>query len=259
MFGIGFVLLVAVFGPMVTPYDPFKQDLFNRLAPSSGAHLLGTDQYGRDVLSRVILGTRYSVLVGFLSAFSAFAIGTSLGILSGYLGGKFDGFMAEVVNILMIFPGILLGILIVAVLGAGLINLIITITIILIPRFVRISRGIAITLKERDFVMAAQALGQRNTKIMSRHILPNLLSEVLVMATLWTSTAILAEAGLSFLGLGIQPPVPSWGGMIRDGIDMIQSAPWLSLYPGLAILFTVLSLNLMGDGIRDAIDPRLMN
>lgn len=257
IFGIALMVLVAIFGPALTPHDPFRQNLFNRLSPPSAENILGTDQYGRDVFSRTVLGTRYSILIGFSSAFAAFVIGTILGVLSGYLGGKFDGFMVEVTNIMMIFPGILLGILIVAVLGSSLVNLIITIVLILIPRFVRISRSLAITLKERDFIMAAHALGQKRTRVMARHILPNLVAEVLVMGTLWTSTAILAEAGLSFLGLGIQPPLPSWGGMIRDGIDIIQRAPWLSVYPGLAILVTVLSLNLVGDGVRDAIDPRL--
>lgn len=255
--GIVMIILVAVFGPFVTPHDPFEQDLFNRLAPPSQEFILGTDQYGRDVLSRTILGTRYSVAIGFSSALAAFALGTALGILSGYAGGRLDQLMIEMTNIMMIFPGILLGILIVAVLGSSFTNLVITITLILIPRFVRVSRGLAITLKERDFIMAAHALGQRRIQVMAQHILPNLVSEVLVMATLWTSTAILAEAGLSFLGLGIQPPLPSWGGMIRDGIDIIQRAPWVSVYPGLAILLTVLSLNLIGDGVRDAIDPRL--
>ncbi|MEX2541048.1 MAG: ABC transporter permease [Trueperaceae bacterium] len=257
--GISFMVLVAIFGPMVMPNDPFDQNLFNRLQPPSGEFLLGTDQYGRDVLSRVIMGTRYSILIGFTAAASAFILGTALGIFSGYLGGRADQLMVEAVNIMMVFPGILLGILIVAVLGSSFVNLIVTITFILVPRFIRVSRGLAISLKERDFVMAAQALGQNRARVMAKHILPNLVSEVLVMATLWTSTAILAEAGLSFLGLGIQPPLPSWGGMIRDGIDIIQRAPWLSVYPGLAILVTVLSLNLVGDGVRDAIDPRISN
>lgn len=257
MAGIAIMVIIAAFGPLAMPHDPFKQDLFNRLSPPSEEFLLGTDQYGRDVLSRTIMGTRYSVLIGFTSAFAAFAIGTALGILSGYVGGRLDQLMSEIVNVMMVFPGILLGILIVAVLGASFTNLIITITLILVPRFVRVSRGLAITLKERDFIMAAHALGQNRMRVMAQHILPNLVSEVLVMATLWTSTAILAEAGLSFLGLGIQPPLPSWGGMIRDGIDIIQRAPWLSVYPGLAIVVTVLSLNLVGDGVRDAIDPRL--
>ncbi|MEX2536082.1 MAG: ABC transporter permease [Trueperaceae bacterium] len=259
LIGIGLMLLIAFFGPALTPHDPFKQDLFNRLQAPSQDFLLGTDQYGRDVLSRTLMGTRYSLLIGFSSALAAFLIGTALGVLSGYVGGRLDQVMVEVVNVMMIFPGILLGILIVAVLGSSFTNLIFTITLILIPRFVRVSRGIAITLKERDFILAAEALGQKRTRVMAQHVLPNLVSEVLVMATLWTSTAILAEAGLSFLGLGIQPPLPSWGGMIRDGIDIIQRAPWLSVYPGLAILITVLSLNLIGDGVRDAIDPRLSN
>ncbi len=259
MAGIAIMVVVAAFGPLVMPHDPFKQDLFNRLSPPSAEFLMGTDQYGRDVLSRTIMGTRYSVLIGFVSAFAAFVIGTALGILSGYVGGRLDQLMNEVVNVMMVFPGILLGILIVAVLGPSFTNLVVTITLILAPRFVRVSRGLAIALKERDFIMAAHALGQSRLRVMARHILPNLVSEVLVMATLWTSTAILAEAGLSFLGLGIQPPLPSWGGMIRDGIDIIQRAPWLSVYPGLAIVVTVLSLNLVGDGVRDAIDPRLSN
>jgi peptide/nickel transport system permease protein len=257
--GLGLLLLIiaaAVFAPLIAPHDPLEQSIVNRLMPPSSEFWLGTDPYGRDVLSRIIYGARVSLLVGFVSILIAMTIGTIVGILSGYIGGKFDQFVMSVVDVMLSFPSLLLGLLVAAVLGASLENLIIAIALTEIAPFVRLARAPTLMLKEREFIEAGRSLGFSHTRLMGVHILPNLMADVLVMGSMWMATAIRTEASLSFIGLGVKPPTPTWGGMIREGFENILDAWWLAVFPSIAVLLTVLALNLLGDALRDAIDPK---
>ncbi|WP_263144846.1 ABC transporter permease [Pseudomonas sp. RIT-PI-AD] len=258
---LGFVLLVAIvlaaiFAPWLSPYDPINQDIVHRLLPPSADYWLGTDSFGRDVFSRILYGARVSLLVGFVSILIAIVVGTVIGVVSGYVGGKFDQLVMSVVDVMLAFPSLLLGMLVAAVLGASLENLIIAIAITEIAPFVRLARAPTLALKEREFVEAGRALGFSHGRIMAVHILPNLIADVLVMGSLWMATAIRTEASLSFIGLGVRPPSATWGGMIRDGFDNILDAWWLAVFPSIAVLLAVLALNLLGDALRDAIDPK---
>lgn len=253
---VGLVLLaaivfIAVFAPLIAPYDPFEQSIVARLEPPSAEFLLGTDSYGRDVLSRLIYGSRISLLVGFV------AILIAIGIVAGYVGDLFDQLVMGLLDVMLSFPTLLLGLMIAAMLGASLENLVIAIAITEIAPFARVARAPIIALKQQDFVMAGRALGFGPIRIMGIHILPNLISDVVVMSSLWMASAIRTEASLSFIGLGVPPPTPSWGSVIREGFENILDAWWLAVFPSLAILFTVLALNLLGDALRDAIDPKL--
>ncbi|MGL4527239.1 MAG: ABC transporter permease [Aestuariivirga sp.] len=251
------IVAIAAFAPWIAPYDPLEQNIVSRLEPPSAQYWFGTDSYGRDVLSRLIYGARISLVVGFVAILIAMTIGALIGILAGYIGGVFDQLVMGLLDVMLSFPTLLLGLMIAAMLGASLENLIIAIAITEIAPFARIARAPTITLKQRDFVEAGRARGFGPIRIMGVHILPNMISDVVVMGSLWMASAIRTEASLSFIGLGVPPPTPTWGGTIREGFENILDAWWLAVFPSLAILFTVLALNLLGDALRDAIDPKL--
>jgi peptide/nickel transport system permease protein len=251
------IVLVAVFAPLIAPHDPLEQNIAVRLEPPSSEFLLGTDNYGRDVLSRLIYGGRISLLVGFVAILIAMTIGCTIGIIAGYVGGLLDQLVMGVLDVMLSFPALLLGLMIAAMLGASLQNLVVAIAITEIAPFARVARAPTIALKQQDFVMAGRALGFGPVRIMGVHILPNLISDVVVMSSLWMASAIRTEASLSFIGLGVPPPTATWGSMIREGFDNILDAWWLAVFPSLAILLTVLALNLLGDALRDAIDPKM--
>jgi peptide/nickel transport system permease protein len=254
---LAIIVLAAVFAPWISPHDPLEQNIVYRLQPPSADYWLGTDSYGRDVLSRLIYGSRISLSVGFGAIAIAMTIGSTLGILAGYIGGLVDQMIMGLVDVLLSFPTLLLGLMIAAMLGASLQNLIIAIAITEIAPFVRVARAPTITLKQRDFVEAGRALGFSPIRLMRVHILPNMISDVVVMGSLWMASAIRTEASLSFIGLGVPPPTATWGAMIREGFENILDAWWLTVFPSVAILLTVLALNLLGDALRDAIDPKL--
>ena len=251
------IVLVAIFAPLLAPHDPLQQNIVSRLEPPSAEFLLGTDSYGRDVLSRLMYGARVSLVVGFVAILIAMTIGSIIGIVSGYVGGRFDQIVMGLLDVMLSFPTLLLGLMIAAMLGASLQNLIIAIAITEIAPFARVARAPTISLKQRDFVEAGRALGFGPVRIMGVHILPNMISDVVVMSSLWMASAIRTEASLSFIGLGVPPPTATWGSMIREGFENILDAWWLAVFPSLAILATVLALNLLGDALRDAIDPKL--
>ncbi|BAM90353.1 dipeptide transporter [Bradyrhizobium oligotrophicum S58] len=251
------IIMVAVLAPLIAPHDPLEQNIVARLEPPSAEFLFGTDNYGRDVLSRLIYGARISLMVGFVAILIAMTIGCTIGIVAGYVGGALDQVVMGVLDVMLSFPALLLGLMIAAMLGASLQNLIIAIAITEIAPFARVARAPTIALKQQDFVIAGRALGFGPVRIMGVHILPNLISDVVVMSSLWMASAIRTEASLSFIGLGVPPPTPTWGSMIREGFDNILDSWWLAVFPSLAILLTVLALNLLGDALRDAIDPKL--
>lgn len=250
-------ILAFILAPWISPHPPEAQNMAARLKPPSETYAFGTDEYGRDVLSRVIWAARPSLTVGVLAVALAMPVGTLIGVLAGYKRGRFDMVATHLADTLLSIPSLILGLTVVAVLGPSTFNLIIAIALSLVPNFIRLARGPTIALAEREFVQAARALGVPEWRIIGFHILPNLVGQVMVMSTLYMATAIRAEASLSFLGLGIQPPTPSWGNMLRSGVDRILFAPWLAVYPGLAIVLAILGFNLLGDALRDALDPRL--
>lgn len=251
------IIPIAIFAPLLSPYDPLDQNVSEKLTGLRAKHLMGTDVFGRDVLSRVIYGARVSLMVGVFSVMLAIIIGTAMGIYAGFKGGKTEDIIMRGADILMSFPNLIMGLMVMAILGSGFIKLILAIGIVMTPRFIRIAHGSTLTVKEREFIDAAKAMGLSNWRIMTKHILPNILGEVLVMGALWVGTAIRIEANLSFIGLGVSPPTPTWGNMIREGLSHLTNAPWLSIFPGIAILITILSFNMIGDGIRDVTDPRI--
>jgi peptide/nickel transport system permease protein len=256
---IGCVALVAIaiIGPIIAPYDPVDQDMLARFAPSSFSHWLGTDEFGRDVLSRLLHATRASIGISLLSVFLGLAFGTVIGIVAGYRGGWIDAVLMELSNLLLAFPTIVLGILVLVALGSGVFNVVIALTIAFAPRFIRLVRAETLTVKEKSFVEAARASGASDLRIMHRYIFPNVIGTAIVSAALWTATALRAEATLSFLGLGVQLPFPSWGNMTSEAVLYIFSNASLVLWPCLAIVFAVVSFNLVGDALRDYLDPRL--
>ena len=256
---LGLIVLLAIFAPMIAPYDPIKQNILHRLSPPSSDFWFGTDSYGRDVLSRLLYGARISLSIGFLAVLIAMVVGSALGILAGYIGGVFDQVVMGIVDVMLSFPTLLLGLMIAAMLGASFENLIIAIAITETAPFARVARAPTIAMKRRDFVEAGRSLGFTPLRIMRVHILPNILSDIVVVASLWMASAIRTEASLAFIGLGVLPPTATWGGMIREGFDNILSAWWLVVFPSLAILLTVLALNILGDALRDAIDPKTRN
>ena len=253
---LALMILLALIGPYAIPQDPFQQDILHRLAPPSTQHVLGTDQYGRDVLARVVLGTRPSLQIALFSMLFSMALGVPIGILAAYRGGWLDVLVLRFVDVMMSFPTLVLGVAIAAVLGAGLNKVILAIGIAFVPRFIRLARAPVLVIRESTYVEAARAVGMGTSRLLRRHILPNVIGEILVVATLWMATAIRVEASLAFLGLGVQPPYPSLGSMIREGVDRLTVAPWLALAPGAAILLLVIAINLIGDGMRDLFDPR---
>jgi peptide/nickel transport system permease protein len=253
---VGVVLLTALAGPLVAPYPPAAQLLELRLAPPSAAHPLGLDELGRDVLSRLLFGARVSVAVGFAVVILAGSLGTLVGALAGYVGGAVDALLMRATDVVLAFPGILLAIALVAMLGPALAHVVIALAAIGWVGYARLVRGQVLKIREEEFVLAARAAGVPGSRVLLRHVLPNVLPLLLVQATLGMAGAVLAEAGLSFLGLGQPPPGASWGAMINTGRAHLLDAPHVALFPGLAIVWTVLGLNFLGDGLIAALDPR---
>jgi peptide/nickel transport system permease protein len=259
MFGLAVVvifILLALFAPLLAPYDPAAQSWAAVRKPPSALHLFGTDEVGRDILARIIFGTRASLLAGLISILIAISIGVPVGLAAGFLGGFLDSLLSRITDAMLACPFLILAIALAAFLGPSLGNAMIAIGITSTPIFVRLTRGQVMAVKVEDYVEAARAIGNPRWRIAIVHILPNILPALLVQATLSIATAIIAEASLSFLGLGQQPPAPSWGSMLNSAQRFLSSAPWMAVWPGLAIFLTVLSFNLLGDGLRDALDPR---
>jgi ABC-type dipeptide/oligopeptide/nickel transport system permease subunit len=256
---IGAMIVFAVFAPLLAPYDPLDQQLEHVLEPESAQHLMGTDDLGRDMLSRVIFGARLSLLAAIYAVGIAFAIGVPVGLLSGYYGGRWDELLVmRIVDAVQAFPFLILALALAATLGAGFGNAMIAIGLGFAPAFVRIVRAQVMSVAGQDYILAASAIGARDSRILLRHVLPNSMAPLLVQTTLSMAAGVLAEAGLSFLGLGAQPPTPSWGQMLSVAQGYISLAPWLAYWPGLAIFLAVMGFNLIGDGVREALDPRLL-
>jgi ABC-type dipeptide/oligopeptide/nickel transport system permease subunit len=256
---IGVLIILAGCAPLITPYDPLNQDLDHVLEPESAQHLMGTDDLGRDMLSRIIFGARLSLLAAIYTVGIAFAIGVPVGMLSGYYRGAWDELVVmRIVDAIQAFPFLILALALAATLGAGFGNAMIAIGLGFTPAFVRIVRAQVMSVASLDYILAASAIGARDSRILLRHVLPNSMAPLLVQTTLSMAAGVLAEAGLSFLGLGAPPPTPSWGQMLSVAQGYISLAPWLAYWPGLAIFLAVMGFNLIGDGIREALDPRLL-
>jgi peptide/nickel transport system permease protein len=253
------IILVALAAPLLTSHDPIVQNAAHQLQGPSAQHIFGTDEYGRDTWARLIYGARVSLLIGLASTAIAMVIGSAIGLLAGWYGGRIDAVVMQIMDALLAFPALILGLIVVAMLGPSTTNIILAIALTSIPPFARIARAPTIALKEREYVEACRALGYSDARILLVHILPNLLAEILVMGSLWTANAIRTEASLAFIGLGIKPPAPTWGGMIRSGFENILDSAWLAVVPSVAILLVIFALNLLGDGLRDAVDPKLKN
>jgi peptide/nickel transport system permease protein len=252
---LGFFVLIAVFAPLIAPFDPNEMSL-NMMDNPSGTHWLGTDDLGRDLLSRVIWGTQISLFVGVSTVTLALVAGVTLGVLAGYYGGWIDTIIMRYIDLQWAFPNFIIAVYLVAVFGTGLLNVIVAISLAFLDDFARIARSMVLTLKEEQYVDAARVQGFSDARIMFRHILPNALAPLIVQATVSVSYAILGEASLSFLGLGVNPNTPTWGLILADGRSFISQAWWLGVYPGLAIMLVVLAINFVGDGLRDALDVR---
>ena len=251
------IVLTSIFAPLIAPYDPLAQDLPCRLSGRDVNHRLGTDDFGRDVLSRIIWGSRISLIIGTCSVAFGMFLGAMMGMVAGYYRGKVETSIMRFIDVLMCFPDLILAVAVTAVLGASLVNLIFTIGLVMTPRFARLAHGSLLSIRESDYVTAAHAIGVGIPRMLRKHIFPNISGELLVAGTLWVGEAIRLEANLAFIGLGVQPPTPTWGNMTREGVDVLINAPWISIYAGLSILITVLSFNMLGDGVRDMVDPRL--
>lgn len=253
--------LTAVFSSVIVDYenDVITQDMKNRLVPPNAEHIFGTDQYGRDLFARVIWGTRISLYVGLLVIVIALSLGAMIGATAGYFGGKIDNVLMRIMDIFLAIPAMLFAIAIVATLGPGIVNIIIAMGIARTPQFSRIVRSAVLSIREQEFIEAAKACGTKNSRIILKHILPNAIGPIIVQTTQNMATAILGVAALSFIGVGIQPPTPEWGSMLSESRDQMRFYPYLMIPPGFAIMLAVLSLNLIGDGLRDALDPRLKN
>lgn len=251
------VMILAILAPWIAPHDPLEQDVLAKLKPPFDNYYLGTDYYGRDILSRLLYGAQISLVIGIASTVIALVIGSVIGILAGWRGGRFDIVIMQAMDMLLAFPSLILGLILVAMLGPSMMNIIIAIALTSIPSFARIARAPTITVKEREFIDAGRALGFSDLRLMAGHILPNIFPEILVMGSLWLANAIRTEASLAFIGLGVKPPIATWGGMIREGFENILDSYWLVLAPSIAILIVVFGLNILGDGLRDAIDPKL--
>ena len=251
------VLAVALLAPVIAPYNPIANSLTDRLKSPSRAHLFGTDDFGRDVFSRVVWGARVSLLVAAVVVSVAALGGGAIGLVSGYLGGRLDHVVMRVVDMMLAFPALLLALALMAGLGSSIFNVILAVTVAFLPRFTRLQRAVTLPVREREFVTAAVALGSSQGRVLLHHVAPNCLAPALVMLTVSAADAILVESSLSFLGLGVQPPAPTWGAVISDGRSFLRNAPWISGFSGAAIMITVLGLNLLGDGLRDLLDPTL--
>jgi len=254
---IGVLVFAAIFAPYQAPYNPYTVSLDTRLQPPGGAHLLGTDELGRDILSRLIFGTRVALWVGIVTVVLSGFLGVSGGLVAGFLGGYWDAVIMRLVDVFLAFPVIILAIAIVAVRGPGLTNVLLALALVYWTSYARVARAIVLLLREEEYTWAARTLGASPVRIMLRHLLPNAVAPMVVLASLGMGNAILAEAALSFLGLGIQPPEASWGSMLNVGMGFLRDASFLSTFPGVAIFVTVLGFNLLGDGLRDALDPRM--
>jgi peptide/nickel transport system permease protein len=254
--GVMILILVALLASIIAPYDPTAQSR-DSMEPPSLSHLMGTDRFGRDLFSRVVFGTRISLRIGFIAVGIGASIGLVLGLIGGYYGGNIDRALVMLTDAMLAFPGILLAMTIVSVLGTGLTNVMIAVGISSVPGYIRLVRGSVLSAREQVYVESAQAVGCSDLRILFRHILPNVLAPAVVLATLAIPVTILSAAGLSFLGLGAQPPTPEWGIMVSEGRQFLRSGWWIATFPGLVIMMTVLSVNLFGDGLRDAIDPRM--
>ncbi len=250
-------ILAAVFAPLIAPFDPYKQNLSQSLHQPSSEHLLGTDMLGRDVLSRIIYGARVSLVVGLVVVIIAGVLGMSIGLVSGYFGGKLDSILMRLMDAMIAIPMIVLAMAIGAVLGGGIVNVIIALGLAIVPAYARLMRGQVLSVKQSDYVIAGMLTGISSLRNMVVHVLPNCISPLIVLITMNLGMAILAEAGLSFLGLGIVPPGASWGSMVNDGYKYLLTNPVLSMAPGVAIMIVVLAFNIVGDALRDALDPRL--
>ncbi len=251
------VVVTAILAPVLATHDPLEQNFLEKLKGPSGEFILGTDGYGRDIWSRLVYGARLSLWIGGVSILIAMVIGSLIGMVAGYFGGRLDIAIMQVMDVLLSFPSLILGLMVVAMMGPSVGNLIFAIALTAIPPFARIARAPTVSVKERDYIEACRALGYSHPRIMAVHILPNIFPEILVMGSLWLATAIRVEASLSFIGLGVRPPTPTWGGMIREGFENILDTWWLSMAPSVAILVVVFALNMIGDGLRDFVDPKL--
>jgi peptide/nickel transport system permease protein len=248
---------IAVFAQGIAPYDPIEQDMNVILQPPSADHPFGTDEYGRDILSRIIYGSQISLMIGIVGVLISVVVGVGLGTISGYFGGRTDMFIMRIMDIFMAFPSFLLALAIVSVLGPGMVNVMIAIGIFSVPTFARISRSAVISVKNKEFIEAAKSMGASHARVIFKHVLPNSVAPIIVLSTMRIATAILTASGLSFLGMGAQPPTPEWGAMLSTGREYLRTAPHVSTIPGLAIMFMVLAFNMLGDGLRDALDPKM--
>lgn len=254
--GVGIFVVVAIIGPMLASTSYLAMDIPNRTQPPTPAHVFGTDQFGRDLLARVIVGARVSLLVGVVSTLIGTIVGVVIGALSGFVGGWVDEVVMRLLDIVLAFPQIVLAIALAAVLGPSLTNVILIVGLLQIPQFARVTRGSVLSIKTTDYVVAARIIGLPELRILMTHVVPNTLGPLLVLASLAIPGAIISEAALSFLGLGVQPPAPSWGNLLADGRLYLLQAPWLATFPGLVTTVSVLAFNFVGDGLRDALDPR---
>lgn len=250
-------IIVAILAPWISPYDPYAYNMKALLQPPSFSHPFGTDQFGRDVLSRIIHGSRISLMIGMVGVGISIIVGVSLGTIAGYFGGLIDSIIMRIMDILLAFPGFLLALAIISILGPNMLNVMIAIGIFSIPVFARIMRSSVISVKYKEFIEATKSLGGSHFFIIMKHVIPNCIAPIIVLSTMRIATAILTAAGLSFLGLGAQPPSPEWGAMLNEGREYIRSATHLSTVPGLIIMLVVLGFNMLGDGLRDALDPQM--
>jgi peptide/nickel transport system permease protein len=254
---VAVIVLITLLAPLIAPYSYSQQDFTQYLTPPSRAHLLGTDEQGRDVLSRVIYGGRLSLPIGIIAVAIAAVFGFLFGAPAGYFGKWVDAVIMRWMDVMLAFPTILLALAVITILGPGVVNVMIAVGISSIPFYTRVVRSSVLSVKHTEYVMAARATGCSEVRIIARHVLPNSFAPVMVLATTGTAAAIITSAALSFVGLGAQPPVPEWGSMLNTGRDYLRHAPWMTTFPGLAIVVTVVAINLLGDGLRDALDPRL--
>lgn len=257
--GIILVMLVSIFASTLTPYDPLQRDAEARLVGPSLVHPMGTDSLGRDVLSRVLHGGQISLQVGFLSIFFSGIVSVPLGLISGYFGGRIDNAIMRVMDVILAFPGLILIIWLVGLLGSSLVNVILAIAFFSLPTYARLTRGVTLSIREMEYVVAARSMGAGSFRIMFQHILPGVMGPLIVVTTLGVSGAIITGASLSFLGLGVRPPTPEWGAMLADGRSYLRNAWWISVFPGMTITLVVLALNLIGDALRDALDPNVFS
>lgn len=249
--------LIAIFAPLIAPYDPLEQNFIKSFRAPSAENYLGTDEFGRDVFSRIIYGSRISLQIGFVAVFISLIVGVSLGLTAGYYGGLLDQLIMRVMDLMLSFPYILLALVIMSILGPGIFNAMIAIGIVYVPQYARVVRSSVLSVKKKEYVISARALGAGDLRIILKHVFLNSMAPIIIQTTLSIGRAIINAAGLSFLGLGAQPPTPEWGAMLSNGQDFLRNAPWIATFPGIAIALLVLGFNLVGDGLRDAFDPRL--